>query len=146
MLKKVFGRKLNRSRRGRRALFRGLVGSLVEYGKIKTTLAKAKAVQPLVEKLVTSSAKNTLSQRRRVLAKLGNDRKVTQKLFDEVVVLAKNRNSGFTRIVKLPKRKGDSAQMARLEWVEEIKKEMKKKPAQKKAKVKKEVKTKTKKK
>lgn len=129
MKNRVFGRQLNRSRKSRRALFRAQTRALAEYGQIKTTLAKAKALQPFVEKIMTLVKKDTLSARRAVLAKLANDKKTTAKLF-AYIASVKARNSGFTKIVRLPKRKGDFAQMARFEWVE--------RPVAKKRKIKKE--------
>lgn len=117
MKNRIFGRQLNRSRKSRRALFRAQTKALVEYGQIKTTIAKAKALQPFVEKIMTLTKKDTLPARRAVLAKLANDKKTTAKLFADIANV-KARNSGFTRIVRLPKRKGDFAQMARFEWVE----------------------------
>ncbi len=117
MLKRVSGKKLSRDFGARAALRRSLVRALVTNGVLITTLAKAKAVQPMVEKLMTKVKAGTLTARRLVLARLGNDRATTDKLFGEYKELAKSRQSGFTRIVKLTARKGDRAKMARLEFV-----------------------------
>ncbi len=136
MRKKVFGRKLSRDRGSRNALRRSLIRALVEHGKITTTLAKAKAVQPDVEKIMTAVRENTVAARRRVLARLGNDVKTTNKLFKEYLTVTDKRNSGYTRIVKLPARKGDLANMSILSFVDQVEK----KPAVKKEEVKKEVK------
>ena len=126
MRKMVFGRHLSRSRKGRIALFRSLIRALTISGKIVTTRAKAKAIIPQIDKIVTAAKKNSLSARRRVLASLGNDRSTTDLIFLKVVPALPNRTSGFTRMVLLPARRGDKAQMVRLEWSEII--EMKEKP------------------
>jgi large subunit ribosomal protein L17 len=124
MRKKVFGWKLGRNRSSRRALFRSLVRALVAQGAIQTTKAKARAIQGEVDKIMRLVAQDTLTAKRRVLAKLGNDQKTVNKLFNDYQSLTKSRKSGFTRIVKLPQRRGDSAQIVRFEWVEkpEVKK------------------------
>lgn len=137
MRKMVFGRHLSRSRKGRIALFRSLIRALTISGKIVTTRAKAKAIIPQIDKIVTAAKKNSLSARRRVLASLGNDRGTTDLIFLKVVPAFSNRTSGFTRIILLPARSGDKAQMVRLEWSDVIetkekpKKEVKEKKAEK---------------
>lgn len=118
MRKRVFGKKLGRNTNSRKALFRGLIRSLVEHGKITTTLSKAKAVQPDIDKLLTKVKLDTLSSRRIVLAKLANDRKTTESLFKNFSTNLKNRTSGFTRITKLSRRRGDNVQVAILEFVD----------------------------
>jgi large subunit ribosomal protein L17 len=120
MKKRVFGKKLSRSKSARRALFRGLIRALVAYGSIKTTKVKAKAVQGEIDRMVSLAKNGSLAARRRVYAKLGNDRKTTDLLFSKVATAFSARKSGFTRIIPLPSRRGDSAEMARLEWVEEV--------------------------
>ncbi|MBI2066320.1 50S ribosomal protein L17 [Candidatus Woesebacteria bacterium] len=125
----VFGRHLSRSRKGRIALFRSLIRALTISGKIVTTKAKAKAVIAQIDKIVTAAKKNSVSARRRVLAELGNDRKTTDLIFLKVVPAFSNRTSGFTRIVLLPARQGDSAQMVRLEWSDAVEKKGKKAPS-----------------
>lgn len=120
MKKKVYGRKLSRSLTARKALFRALIKSLIENGRIETTLAKAKAVQADVERLVAKAKKGGVAKRREVYAYLANDKLTTHKLFTEVVQAFGLINSGFTRIVKLPPRRGDLAEMARLEWSREV--------------------------
>lgn len=126
MRKMVFGRQLSRSRKSRIALFRSLIRALAISGKIVTTKAKAKAIIPQIDKLITAAKKNSISARRRVLSELGNDRKTTDLIFLKVAPAFSNRSSGFTRIVLLPARPGDSAQMVRLEWTEVV--EIKEKP------------------
>ena len=120
MKKRVFGRQLSRERDTRRALFRSLIRALVEHGKIKTTKAKAKAIQADVDKLVNLAKKDSISAKRRVFAILGNDKETTKKLLKEVVPSFPNRGGGYTRIVPLPARRGDAAQIVRFEWVKEI--------------------------
>jgi large subunit ribosomal protein L17 len=113
MNKKVFGRKLSRGRPAREALFAGLIKSLALNGKIVTTKAKAKAIQGAVGKYLTSAKKATLSGRRKVLRELKNDVGTVKILFDK-------KFKGL-KIINLPSRKGDNAQMARIELIEEIK-------------------------
>jgi large subunit ribosomal protein L17 len=124
MKKKVFGKKLSRSRTAREALVRSQVRALVFAGKIQTTLPKAKILARSIDKLFTSARKQDIGSRRRVLAKLANDRKTTDRLFD----LAKDwsRTSGFTRIIKLPARRGDRARVARMEFVDPLPKKQEK--------------------
>jgi len=144
MRKKVFGRKLSRSRKSRRALFRSLLKALIVNGKITTTKAKIKAIQGQADKLVTLGKKGNLSARRSVLAFLGNDRKTTDIFFMKQIPVFKDRNSGFTRMILLPRRKGDNAEMATLEWVDKyveiVKKVKSDKKVPEKGKTKKEVK------
>lgn len=121
MRKKVFGAKLSRERASREALFVSLVGNLVTHGSIKTTKPKAKAIIGLVDKLVTLAKKNTLASKRQVLKRLKGNKKISTLLWTDIATTFSNRHSGFTRIVPLLQRKGDMAQMVKLEWVEEIK-------------------------
>jgi len=118
MRNKVFGRQLSRSRKGRRALIRSLIKALIANGKITTTKAKVKFIQGQVDKLVTLGKKGTVPARRDVLAFLGNDRKTTDFFFMKQIPVFKDRTSGFTRIVLLPRRRGDNAEMATLEWMD----------------------------
>jgi large subunit ribosomal protein L17 len=120
MNKKVFGRKLSRSRPAREALFATLVRSMILNGKIKTTMAKAKAIQGDLEHMITLAKKADIASRRRALAYLDNQRKVADILFQQVGTFFKTRTSGFTRITSLPARRGDNAKMARIEWTEKI--------------------------
>ena len=140
MNKRVFGRKLSRSRPAREALFATLAQSLIINGKIVTTRAKAKAVQGSVEKMVTLAKAGSLASRRKVMSKLDNARKPVDILFQKVVKAFPAKTSGFTRIVSLPRRVGDNAQMVRMEWTEKVEYEVKKKEVKaKKDDVKKEV-------
>jgi len=130
MKHRVAGKKLARDRSHRQALFKNLLSALILHGEIKTTESKAKVIQRLFEKLVTKSKLKTLHARRTVGIRL-NNRRVVNKLVDEVTPQFKNRASGFTRIIRLGKRKGDDAQMVKLALVE--KPEAKEKPKKKKA-------------
>lgn len=114
------GRKFGRERNQRRALRHGLVISLVEHGAIVTTLQKAKDIRPVAEKLITKARKGGLARRRAIIAVL-NNLDAANKLVD-VVAPQLQRESGYLRIVKLNQnRVGDNAEMARIEFVDEIK-------------------------
>lgn len=109
--------KLGRTAEHRKALLANQVCSLIEHQRIKTTLAKAKAVRPLAEKMVTLGKKNSLHARRTALAVL-RQKSAVQKLFADIAPRSKERNGGYTRIVKLGQRKSDSAPIAFIEWVD----------------------------
>lgn len=95
---RIFGR----TRRGRTALIRGLAISLIEEGKIQTTEAKAKELRPYVERLVTFGKKDTVAARRQVATRLGEPRDtVITKLFGEIASQYKDRDGGYTRIIKM---------------------------------------------
>lgn len=121
MKKLVFGRKLSRDYGSRKALFRALIRAIVLSGAIKTTKAKAKAVQGKIDRTLRTAQGATLSSRRRVYSMMANDRQVTDKIF-ELAEQFKPVTSGFTRIVNLPARKGDLAEMVRLEWARTVQK------------------------
>lgn len=94
-------RTLSRTRRGRTALLRGLAVQLIEEGKIKTTLAKAKELRPYAERLITYGKEGTIAARRRAASRLGEPSDaVIKKLFDELAEQYKDRHGGYTRIVK----------------------------------------------
>jgi large subunit ribosomal protein L17 len=114
----VFGRKFSRTKNERRRLFAGLVRDLIIRDRITTTLAKAKAVQPIIEKLITKAREGSDANKRRVFAVL-TDRPLTEKLFEEAKTRFSSRTSGFTRIVKSGLRRGDSTQTAILSFVDE---------------------------
>lgn len=120
MRKKIFGRKFSRERDTRRALFRSLVRALVEHGQIKTTKAKAKAIKPLIERLVRDAKKKDTTHKRKVFAALGNDKVTARKIFQMADKLFLKRESGFVKTINLPKRRGDNAEMVRLEFVEKL--------------------------
>lgn len=127
MRHQVKGYHLGRSTGQRNALRRTMIMQLFQYEKIETTLAKAKAIQPEAEKLITM-AKNSLdgseidqiNARRRAAADLGNaSGYIVKKLFDDIAPRFKNRQGGYTRILKLGPRQGDSAEMVLIELVAE---------------------------
>src|SRR5438067_4330386 len=110
--------KLGRSQSHRDALLANQICSLIEHSRIKTTLAKAKAVRPLAERMVTLGKKNTLHARRTALSYLRHNEDAVQRLFADVAPRAATRNGGYTRIIKLGFRQSDSAPMAFIEWVD----------------------------
>jgi len=128
------GFKLRRNPAHRKALLRNLTASLIEKNRIETTTAKAKAVQPIVEKMVTLGKAGSLADKRRALAYL-YQRKTVRLLFDEIAPRFMDRNGGYTRIIKTDFRKGDGAEMAILEFVDYIF-QVKDKKAKEKAKAK----------
>ena len=109
--------KLGRTAEHRKALLANQVCSLIEHQRIKTTLAKAKAVRPLAEKMVTLGKQGSLHARRTALAVL-RQKNAVKKLFDDIAPRSADRNGGYTRIVKLGVRKSDAAKVAFLEWVD----------------------------
>ncbi|MDX1522196.1 MAG: 50S ribosomal protein L17 [Anaerolineae bacterium] len=112
----TMGRKLNRTTKQRKALFRNLATELFRHGRIKTTEAKAKSIQPVAEKLVTLARRGDLHARRQAARQL-TDPAVLQKLFDEIGPEMEDRAGGYTRIYKLGPRQGDAANMALIELV-----------------------------
>ncbi len=132
MNKRVFGRKLSRERSSRELLFVSLVESLVLNKRIRTTKAKAKSIVGLVDKLVVLAKKGTLASKRQILKRLKNNKDVATILWTDIVKTFTNRTSGFTRITPLVARKGDLAEMVRLEWTDEIIKAEEKKDEKKK--------------
>ncbi len=109
--------KLQRSASHRNALLANQACSLINHGRITTTLAKAKALRPYVEKLITMGKEGSLHARRLALAELPQPAAV-KKLFAEVAEAVKDRKGGYTRIVKLGQRKTDSAPMAFIEIID----------------------------
>lgn len=128
------GFKLRRNPAHRKSLLRNLTASLIESNRIQTTVTKAKAVRPIVEKMITLGKSGTLADKRRALAYLYK-RQTVRVLFDEVAPRFMDRNGGYTRIIKTDTRKGDGAQMAILEFTDYIF-EVKDKKAKDKAKAK----------
>lgn len=130
----VKGRKLRRTTSHRRALLRNLITSFFERERLKTTLAKAKEARPLAEKMITRAKENTLHARRLALRFLSKESAV-KKLFEEIGPRFKERQGGYTRIVKLGLRMGDGSKMAMLELLgSEFKKKEKKKKKDKETK------------
>ena len=111
------GRKLGRDASHRKALYANLAGSLIEHGRIKTTEAKAKAVKPFAEQMITLGKRGDLHARRLALAEL-RSQDVVHVLFAEVAPRFADRPGGYTRIVKLGPRQGDAADMVFLELVD----------------------------
>ena len=111
------GRALRRTSEQRLALLRGLATSLIEHGAIETTEAKAKELRPFVEKLITKARAGTLHAPR-LAGRHIQKREAADKLFQEVGPRFATRNGGYTRILKTGHRKGDGAEMARIELVE----------------------------
>jgi large subunit ribosomal protein L17 len=109
--------KLGRKAEHRKALLANQVCSLIEHKRIKTTLAKAKAVRPLAEKMVTLGKNGSIHARRTAFSTLRH-KDAVKKLFDEIAPRSTERNGGYTRIVRLGQRKSDSASMAFIEWVD----------------------------
>ncbi len=109
-------RKLGRATDHRIATLRNLVTSLLENGKIETTLAKAKEVRCMAEKMITLGKTNTLHTRRQALAYITKEDVVT-KVFTEIAPKYSERNGGYTRIIKIGPRRGDAAEMAIIELV-----------------------------
>ena len=128
--------KLGRTAEHRKALLANQVCSLIEHERIKTTLAKAKAVRPLAERMVTLGKNGSLHARRTALAVL-RQKDAVKKLFNSIAPRSANRLGGYTRIIKLGPRRSDSAHIAFIEWVdaapvtEEKEKEPKKKGKEK---------------
>jgi large subunit ribosomal protein L17 len=112
----VSGYKLKRNVAARRALFKGLVTSIIEHERVVTTVPKAKAVKPLVDKMITLAKRDTLHARRQAAAFLETPDAV-KKLFDKLGTRFGQRNGGYTRVVRLGWRKGDGAEQAMVELV-----------------------------
>ncbi len=114
----IMGRRLGRSTSHRKALFRTLTTELFRYDRIKTTEAKAKTIQPFAEKLITLARRGDLQARRQAARDI-TDPAILQKLFDEIGPRMQDREGGYTRIFKLGPRRGDAANMALIELVDQ---------------------------
>jgi large subunit ribosomal protein L17 len=110
-------RKLSRTTKHRESLLANLVVSLIKHNRIKTSLAKAKAVRPLAEKVVTLGKKGTLHDRRLAIAKIG-DVKAVSKLFKDIAPKFADRKGGYTRIIKIGPRTSDATFEAYIEWTD----------------------------
>jgi large subunit ribosomal protein L17 len=113
------GKKLGRDSAHRKALYSNLAGALIEHGRIKTTAAKAKAVKPFAEQMITLGKRGDLHARRLALAEL-RSQDVVHLLFADVAPRFVDRPGGYTRIVKLGPRNGDAAEMVFLELVDYV--------------------------
>lgn len=109
--------KLNRTPSHRKAMLRNMTTSIIEHGRIQTTLPKAKEVRKMVDHVITLAKKEDLHARRQVLRLITNKTMVA-KLFDEIAPKCKDRTGGYTRIYRLGPRKGDAAEMAVIELVD----------------------------
>lgn len=109
-------RKLGSTTAQRTAMLRAMVTFLLENGKIETTLTRAKEVQAMAEKMITTAKEDTLHNRRLVLAFVTKE-DVTSKLFKEIAPKYSDRNGGYTRVTKIGPRRGDAAEMAIIELV-----------------------------
>lgn len=134
--------RLGRKAEHRKALLANQVCSLIQHQRIKTTLAKAKAVRPIAEKMVTLGKDGSIHARRMAFATL-RQKDAVKKLFDQIAPASTERSGGYTRIVRLGQRKSDSASMAFIEWVDAAI-AVEEKPAEEKKAKKKEPKAETK--
>lgn len=119
MRHRVAGKKLGRTKNQRKALFRSLTNSLILHEKIVTTSAKAKAVKPMVEKLVTRAKTNSIHSRRLLIKELASEN-TARKMLEVIGPKFKERPGGYTKIVKLGSRTGDQAPLVSLMFVEEV--------------------------
>jgi len=110
-------RKLGRQHSHRKLMLAGQVKALIEHGKVDTTEARAKESRRLADKCVTWAKKGDMAAQREAF-KLLQDKDVVARLFDEIGPKFEDRQGGYTRVLKLPPRRGDGSQMARLTWVE----------------------------
>ena len=110
-------RKLGRETRQRRSILAGLTKTVIMNGYVVTTEARAKEVRKFVDKMITYGKNGTLVSRRKALAFLHNDKDVVAKVFNELAPKYKDRNGGYTRIIKITERVGDDALQVRLELV-----------------------------
>ena len=111
------GRKLGRDASHRKALYANLTGALIEHGRIKTTIAKAKEVRPIAEQMITLGRRGGVPARRQAL-KFLRSQDVVHKLFSDVGPRFADREGGYSRIVRIGPRLGDAAEMAYLELVD----------------------------
>mgnify|MGYP003332730717 CR=1 FL=1 len=112
------GRKLGRPAEHRVAMLRGMVTLLLENGQVKTTLTRAKELQPVADKMITLGKKNTLASRRAALAYITKE-DVVSKLFNEIAPKYAEREGGYTQIFKMGPRRGDAAEMAVIKLIED---------------------------
>lgn len=127
MKKRKIGRTLSRSKDQKVALLRTLLVSLTKYGRVKTTLAKAKELRPFAERMITRAKRGVKADRRMIVLRMLK-KDVTLETAKKLIELAKvfeGRNGGYVRIVKLPFRKSDGADMALIEWTQKLEKEEK---------------------
>src|SRR6476659_1977830 len=114
---RIGGRKLSRKTGPRMALYKNLTVSILRYERVQTTEAKAKEIRGRVERMITLAKQNDLAARRAIVAAFPNEPLVVNKLFDEIAPKYADRNSGYTRIVKIGARRGDAAPIVQIELV-----------------------------
>jgi large subunit ribosomal protein L17 len=114
---RIDGRKLSRKTGPRKALYKSLIVAVLRYETIRTTEARAKEVRGMVEHIITLAKEGSLASRRRIISELPNEPLVIDKLLNEIAPKYGDRNSGFTRLVKLGPRAGDAAPIVQLELV-----------------------------
>ncbi len=117
MAHNIDGRKLGRKHGARMGLYRNLVISVLRYETIRTTEAKAKEVSGQVDRMITLAKQGTLTSRRRIVAEMPDEPLVIDKLINEIAPKYGDRNSGFTRLIKIGHRAGDAAPIVQLELV-----------------------------
>ena len=117
MRHRVRGRKLGRTTAHRKALFRNQLTALFTHDRIVTTLAKAKELRPMAERMVTLAGTGSLPARRKVLTMV-SDKEVVRRLFDEIAPRFTDRPGGYTRVMRLGRRRGDGAELAIIEFVD----------------------------
>ena len=117
MAHRIDGRKLGRKSAPRKALYASLIVAVLRYEQIKTTEARAKEVRGMVERIITLAKGGTLAERRRIVSELPDEPLVIDKLYDVIVPRYGDRNSGYTRVVKIGPRAGDAAPIVQLELV-----------------------------
>ena len=110
-------KKFGRVRKERTALMRSLARSLIIHERIETTEAKAKALRPFIEKLISRAQNDSLASKRLIVARLGGGKRETVKLFSEIAPRYKDRKGGYTRIIKTRARHGDGRDTAVIEFV-----------------------------
>lgn len=115
----IKGRKLNKTTAHRKAMFSNMANSMLKHTRIKTTLAKAKEFRRYIERMITRAKNDTLHNKRIILRFLRH-RTMIEKLFTQIAPKFKDRNGGYTRIIKLGRRKNDNAEMAIIEFVEDF--------------------------
>lgn len=111
-------KKFGRTRKVRTGFVRSLLVNLIERERITTTQARAKALRPLMEKMLTKARTADVATRRLIAGRLGNNIDAAKKLVDEIAPRYVDRQGGYTRVIKLPRRPGDAAEMAVIEFVE----------------------------
>ena len=110
-------RRFNMPKSQRRALFANLTNALLTHEQIKITLPRAKELRTFADSMITYAKKGDLMSRRKVLAFVHNDKDLTKKLFNEIAPKYNDRNGGYTRVIKLGARRGDAAEIAKVELI-----------------------------